>query len=112
MATGFEKWGMTHSLIAARLIGDLVDGKPNDWESLYSPQRLLLRASAANLLKDASQSIVSLTAGLLSRKQQKCPHLKCRLHENAEDGTWECPCHGSRFLRSGTLLNGPAQTDK
>jgi cytochrome b6-f complex iron-sulfur subunit len=35
-----------------------------------------------------------------------CPHLGCRV-EVAGDG-FACPCHGSRFMPDGSLLNGPA----
>ena len=37
-----------------------------------------------------------------------CPHMKCQLVFNSYDKTWDCPCHGSRFLLDGTLLKGPA----
>lgn len=37
IATGFGKWGMTASMISARLIGDLICGRKNPWSGLYSP---------------------------------------------------------------------------
>ena len=40
-----------------------------------------------------------------------CPHLKCIVGWNAEEQTWDCPCHGSRFDRYGKILNGPANRD-
>lgn len=35
----------------------------------------------------------------------------CPLTWNPEEGTYECPCHGSRFDSEGRLLAGPAQKD-
>lgn len=39
----------------------------------------------------------------------KCPHLGCQLAWNADEKSWDCPCHGSRFDYQGRKLNGPAQ---
>ena len=41
----------------------------------------------------------------------RCPHMGCALQWNPDTRTWDCPCHGSRFTRSGRLLDGPAVRD-
>ena len=41
----------------------------------------------------------------------KCPHMGCQLTWNADEKSWDCPCHGSRFTYKGELIDGPAQTD-
>ena len=39
----------------------------------------------------------------------KCPHLGCELSWNADEHTWDCPCHGSRFDYHGNLIGNPAE---
>lgn len=41
----------------------------------------------------------------------KCPHLGCELHWNADELTWDCPCHGSRFNYDGDLIDSPSVKD-
>lgn len=41
----------------------------------------------------------------------KCTHLKCSLVWNADELSWDCPCHGSRFTYEGKVINGPANFD-
>jgi glycine/D-amino acid oxidase-like deaminating enzyme len=40
IVTGDSGDGLTHGVLAGRLIADEIDGKQNDWASLYSPKRL------------------------------------------------------------------------
>lgn len=40
-----------------------------------------------------------------------CPHLGAILQWNAEEKSFDCPAHGSRFTTDGKVINGPATSD-
>lgn len=104
VATGFNKWGMTNSMVAATLLCDLVQGKQNPYTEVFSPARSIFRPQlAVNALES--------TVNLLTPSTRRCPHLGCALKWNAAEHTWDCPCHGSRFTRDGTLIDNPATKD-
>ncbi|HWC75068.1 MAG TPA: FAD-dependent oxidoreductase [Gemmatimonadales bacterium] len=46
--------------------------------------------------------------GALHEFSAVCPHLGCIVQWNSMERTWDCPCHGSRFDKLGTVINGPA----
>ncbi len=109
VATGFQKWGMTSSMIAALILRDEICGIENPYAKLFSPQRLNLRASIGNLMLDAGMSVKGLTKGLFCKKAPRCPHMGCELVWNPDEKSWDCPCHGSRFEENGKLLDNPAK---
>ncbi len=49
--------------------------------------------------------------GDLHRMSAVCPHLKCIVHWNPVEKSFDCPCHGSRFDCRGKLLMGPSYSD-
>lgn len=101
VATGFNKWGMTTSMVAAEILSELVQGRPHPWEPVFSPLRSMLRPQLAVNLWDSAVNLLTPTV-------PRCPHLGCALKWNPQERSWDCPCHGSRFTEAGTLLDNPA----
>ena len=78
--SGFNKWGMTSSMLASEIIADMIFDKANDFEKLFTPQRFHL-TSTKSLFVDIGQSVVGLGFGVFTKKERKCTHLGCRLKE-------------------------------
>ncbi len=104
VATGFNKWGMTNAMVAANVLCDLVQNKPNKYKEVFSPSRSILRPQfAVNAFESAM--------GLLTPTVPRCPHLGCALTYNSAEHSWDCSCHGSRFTEKGELIDNPATDD-
>ncbi len=104
-ATGYNKWGMSSSMVAAMLLSNLVRGKYNRYAEVFSPSRSMLHPQLAiNAFESAM--------GLLTPTKPRCPHLGCALKYNRAEHSWDCPCHGSRFTEDGKLIDNPATDDR
>ncbi|GAA0126084.1 FAD-dependent oxidoreductase [Clostridium sp. CTA-19] len=143
VATGFNKWGMTSSMVSAMIISDMILEKENDFSEIFSPKRFDLLSSINNITKDIGETAKNFIAqkiytpssriehiknghaGIVEYNGEKvgvyknndgkefvvstkCAHLGCQLHWNADELTWDCPCHGSRFDYKGRLIGSPA----
>jgi glycine/D-amino acid oxidase-like deaminating enzyme/nitrite reductase/ring-hydroxylating ferredoxin subunit len=49
--------------------------------------------------------------GTVHRRSAICVHLGCVVAWNRCEKTWDCPCHGSRYDRFGSVFCGPANKD-
>lgn len=104
VATGYNKWGMSSAMAAARLLCDLVHEKHSPYEEVFSPSRSILHPQ---LLVNGMEAALNLATPTTKR----CPHLGCALKWNKQERTWDCPCHGSRFTKQGQLIDNPATDD-
>lgn len=115
VATGFGKWGMTSSMVSARILTALITGRDCQDADIFSPHRRFTMHAAKELAVHGAYTVKGLTKHLLppgkGRIIPNCPHMGCRLEWNPEEESYDCPCHGSRFDREGRLIDGPAQTD-
>ena len=104
-ASGFNKWGMTGSMVAADLLCDLITGTGSDYTQVFSPSRSML---TPQLLVNG----IETTANFLIPTTRRCPHLGCALKYNRAEHSWDCSCHGSRFSESGEVLDNPANGNR
>lgn len=104
VATGFNKWGMTSSMVSARILTDMITGRKNPYAPVFSPSRSILHPQLA---VNAFESAVNL----LTPSSKRCPHLGCALKWNPQEHSWDCPCHGSRFTQNGKIIDNPATGD-
>ena len=105
VATGFQKWGMTSAMVAAMILTDLIQGRSNEYASVFDPSRSLWRTQLAI-------NVMESLEGLLKPTVPRCPHLGCALQYNAAEHSWDCSCHGSRFTKEGRIIDNPAMKDK
>lgn len=124
VATGYKKWGMTSSMVAARLLTDMLTGVENPYQKVFTPQRHHVKAAFPNLMVDVWESVKGLAGGWLTKRGGKnwsrvngevhpprCAHLGCELKWNPDEETWDCPCHGSRYDKHGEVLDEPTRRD-
>ena len=63
VASGFKKWGMTTSMISAQIICDMICGKENPYESLFTPWRCHFWTFTGRFMKDMGISSWGLIKG-------------------------------------------------
>lgn len=144
VATGYKKWGMTSSFVAATSIFNDITNKQNEQYNIYKATRMepiKNRKEIGNILKETSYSLIlnKLKRPIISYNELKigdggivsfngkklgiykkseteiyavkpyCTHLGCQLSWNPLEKTWDCPCHGSRYMYNGELLTEPSK---
>lgn len=108
IATGFKKWGLSSSLVAAEILRGYFTKKEHRATQLYMPSRIQGRTVYDMLTKAGFISEQFITGYVTRISAPKCTHLGCKTRWNDADETWDCPCHGSRFDKKGNVIEGPA----
>ena len=115
LATGFDKWGMTNGVAAARIISGEILGQKPSWAKPLG-RRITGPTAAAHLAAINIKVGVGTVKGAAERLTRRdadrviplCTHLGGPLHWNDCEESWDCPLHGSRFAADGEVLEGPA----
>jgi len=104
-ASGFNKWGMTGSMLSSMILSDMISGKKNQFSELFSPSRNIIKPQLFINGFESAKNMISLSA-------KRCSHMGCALKWNRFEHSWDCPCHGSRFDINGNILDNPANKNK
>lgn len=105
VATGYRKWGLSQSLVAAEILMSYINGSAHPLQPFVTPKRINLLP----MLQVAGFTFAQFLNGYINRPTTPvCTHLGCKTRWNNADETWDCPCHGSRFSSTGEVIEGPA----
>ena len=63
----------------------------------------VVRKSGVIIVRDNSNNIQAVA--------EACTHEGCSINYDSGTQTFPCPCHGAKFSLTGSVLNGPAQTN-
>lgn len=105
VATGFNLWGMTGSMVSANILCEKLCGMENIYEKTFATKRCIFKPQ---LFANLGMALLNMVYPSVKR----CPHLGCALKYNKLEHSWDCSCHGSRFEENGKLINNPAIKDK
>ncbi|MFC4737323.1 FAD-dependent oxidoreductase [Bacillus daqingensis] len=71
VATGYKKWGMTNSFVAARIITDAINEKTHPYEDLFDPARShITKEAGAKLIKETTSDAKEFVHSNLPGKRE------------------------------------------
>lgn len=76
VTTGFNKWGMSTSMVGAMIISDIITGVENDYREIFSPTRFDMSLSAKNIAEDVFETAKNFIAQKLSIPEDKINHIE------------------------------------
>lgn len=78
VATGFNKWGMTSSMISAMILSDMILGNENNFSDIFSPNRFDMSSS----MKNAADDVITTAKNFIAQKI----HIPSETLENIQNG--------------------------
>lgn len=131
IATGYNTWGMTNSVLSGKVVSDLILNRKNKFIKLFDPKRskkkIRMISDSFSTLKGYYEGFTNKNSKIKYSKidgvdviiykeddkeyivKRKCPHAKCNLLFNEIEKTFDCPCHASRFDLQGNPIKGPSK---
>lgn len=77
VATGFAQWGMTTSVVAAQILSNLIQGKPEDRAPVFDPNRFKLDSAVARELVSHNTTVLKdLVSGRLAKPDEDVTKIK------------------------------------
>ncbi|MCJ8006554.1 glycine/D-amino acid oxidase-like deaminating enzyme/nitrite reductase/ring-hydroxylating ferredoxin subunit [Lederbergia wuyishanensis] len=76
VATGYRKWGMTTSMVAAQLMKDILIGKENRYEEIFSPSRFTADPGIKTIVKQNMNVAANLISGKFERPDKEMKDIK------------------------------------
>ncbi|WP_191907039.1 FAD-dependent oxidoreductase [Adhaeribacter soli] len=88
--------------VAAQYLKDFPVGKASHFSDIKAGEGKTIEVDAEKLAvyRDEQNQLHVCSA--------VCTHMKCIVNFNNAEKTWDCPCHGSRFMLDGSVIEGPA----
>jgi glycine/D-amino acid oxidase-like deaminating enzyme/nitrite reductase/ring-hydroxylating ferredoxin subunit len=95
-------WTRENLDVAKQMLDHVRGSEASDTDAIAPGQGAVMREGLSHV------AVYRDRQGELHRMSAVCPHMKCIVHWNPGESTWDCPCHGSRFTAKGEVIAGPA----
>ena len=98
-------YAQTNVSVAAQYRDYVTPGQVSDVSEIAPRQGAVVRRGLAKV------AVYKDEFGQTHECSAVCTHMQCLVRWNYAEGSWDCPCHGSRFDPYGRVIDGPANSD-
>jgi glycine/D-amino acid oxidase-like deaminating enzyme/nitrite reductase/ring-hydroxylating ferredoxin subunit len=99
------KFAQENMNVAAQFTDLVTAGDVDSPDKIKPGQGAIIRRGSKKL------AVYRDDAGAIHERSAVCVHLGCIVDWNSKEKTWDCPCHGSRYMACGKVFQGPANRD-
>jgi glycine/D-amino acid oxidase-like deaminating enzyme/nitrite reductase/ring-hydroxylating ferredoxin subunit len=106
IVAGFSNFVKESADVVGKLIGKILpDEKLHELADLAPGEAKVVNydGDKVAIYKDEQGKVFAVNSA--------CTHIKCDVAWNNAEQSWDCPCHGSRFSKTGEVLTAPARKD-